>query len=148
MLPKEKRMKKIYWIFLIALSLAGCATSSMYMPYTDQVAPAKPKNYFITVYSVSQPPPLAKPYRVVGKVEVRGYASDGVSPDQLMEQAKNIARKKGADAIINANTQMLPYRGSYIVSGHRGYYHHVRYIPYEDTLLEFTGELIIYMSEK
>ena len=64
----------------------------------------------------------------------------------LTEQAKQIARNKGADAIINANTQIVPYGGAYVVPGRFGYYHYhpASYIPYGDTFLKFTGELIVF----
>ncbi len=139
-------MKKIFLTLLALLSLAGCATSTRYLPYTDQREPAKPKYYFITVYFGNQQPPSSAPYRVIGRVEIQGYASDGVNTDMLVEQAKNIAREKGADAIINANTQVVPYGGTYVVPGHFGYYyyHPTRYIPYGDTFLKFTGELIVF----
>ena len=66
----------------------------------------------------------------------------------LVEQAKSIARKKGADAIINSSQDIIPYVGTYVVPGHRGYYHYHRtkFIPYRDTFLKFMGELIIFIS--
>ena len=139
-------MKRILFTTVLVLALAGCATSVRYVPYTDQKTPPKPKYYFITVYLASQKVPASQPYRVIGKVDIQGYASDGVNPDMLTEQAKQIARNKGADAIINANTQIIPYGGTYVVPGHFGYYHYhpARYIPYGDTFLQFTGELIIF----
>lgn len=131
---------------MVALGLAGCALNTRYMSYTDLTYPPKPNNYFITVYPVSQQLPAAKPYQVIGKVEIQGYLSDGATPDMLLEQAKSIARRKGADAIINANTQAMPYTGTYVIPGHMGYYyyHPARYIPYQNTLLEFTGDLIVF----
>jgi len=66
----------------------------------------------------------------------------------LVEQAKSIARKKGADAIINVDQQISPYLGTYIIPGHRGYYryHRTKFIPYQDTFFKFIGDLIIFIS--
>ena len=71
--------------------------------------------------------PLAasNPYYVIGKVSIEGFASNGVSPESLTNQAKEIARKRGADAIINARTVVFRYYGG-------------------DALLRFKGELIVY----
>jgi len=140
-------MKKIILIFLV-LNLAGCAANVRYIAYTEEKFPPKPKYTLINVYPVSQHLPASQPYQVIGKVEIQGYASDGTTPDMLVEQAKSTARKKGADAIINASTQVMPYTGTYVIPGHFGYYHyhHARYIPYQNTLLEFTGDLIVFTT--
>ena len=67
------------------------------------------------------------PYYVIGKVSIEGFASNGVSPETLTNQAKEIARKRGADAIINARTEVFHYYDG-------------------DALLRFKGELIVYAS--
>jgi len=100
----------------------------------------------VTVYHDSQRPPATPPYYVIGRVEVSGYVSDGVNPDTLTDQAKVIARKRGAGAIINTITESIPRNGFYVASGyvrHR-YYHPPEYIPYADTLLRLRGELIVF----
>jgi hypothetical protein len=140
-------MKKIILILLVVLSLAGCAISTRYMSYTKQRSPAKPKDYSITVYPASQRPPASQLYRVIGKVEVQGYASDRVSLDTLTQEAKNIAREQGADAIINADRLTKSYNGPFVVPGYYGDYHEpVVYARNGDTFLKFTGELIIFTS--
>ena len=145
-------MKRICLLLLTILSLAGCATSVRYVNYTDEKFLPKPQYYFITIYHDSQHPPSIQPYSVIGRVEVSGYISDGVNPDTLTDQAKTIARKKGADAIINAKTESANYSGVYVASGyiayHRCYrsYHPTEYIPYSNTLLTFRGELIVFSS--
>ena len=117
--------KNILFLGLTVLLLTGCATSTRYDNYTDQRYAPKDKYYAINVYPISQPLGSANPYYVIGKVSVEGFASNGVSPETLANQAKQIARKKGADAIINANTEAFRYWGG-------------------DALLRFTGELIVY----
>lgn len=135
---------KLLLSLLGCMVLAGCATSSKYIPYTAQKSPAKSKYYFVTMYP-QNPPPAAGSYRVIGKVDVQGYVSDGVTSDILSDRARDIARKKGADAIIHAQTQGLPYTSVYSEPGHFGRYHYHpgRYYSYGDTLLHFSGELII-----
>jgi hypothetical protein len=139
-------MKKIFLVLLAAACLAGCATTVRYMSYTGETYPPKPGNYFVTVFTASQHIPVGQPYRVIGKVEIQGYASDGVTPGMLMDQAESIARRKGADAIINANTVSELYTGTYVIPGHYGYYyyHPARYIPYQNSILQFTADLVVY----
>ena len=105
--------------------LAGCATSTRYVSYTAQRFPPKDALYAVNVYPESQALPVGNPYYVIGKVSIEGFASNGVSPASLTNQAKEIARKRGADAIINARTDGFRY-----YSG--------------DALLRFKGELIVY----
>jgi len=117
--------KNMFFIGLLTLVLVGCATSTRYVNYSDQRYAPKDKYYAVNVYPISQPLGAATPYYVIWKVSVEGFASNGVSPETLANQAKQIARKKGADAIINANTEAFRYWGG-------------------DALLRFTGELIVY----
>lgn len=117
--------KKTLFLGLMLLVLAGCATSTRYINYTDQRFPPKDEYATINVYSQAQPLVANNPYYVIGKVSVEGFASNGVSPESLTREAKEIARKKGADAIINARTEMYRYWGG-------------------DALLRFKGELIVY----
>jgi hypothetical protein len=116
--------KQILLLGLCLLVLAGCATSTRYINYTDQRFPPKDQYYVVNVYSQAQPIPASNPYYVIGKVSVEGFASNGVNPEGLTNQAKAIARKRGADAIINATTEVFHYYG--------------------DALLRFKGELIVY----
>lgn len=144
-------MKKLALLFLIVLSSAGCAVQSRYVHYTDQKFIAKPKYSAVTVYPESQHPPVSEPYSVIGRVETSGYLSDGISRDDLTDKAKAIARKKGADAIINVRMEQVQYNGTYIVPGyveqHRyhSHYHPTEYVPYQNVLLTFRGELIVFM---
>jgi hypothetical protein len=121
------KYKKIALIGLIILGLAGCATSTRYVNYTNQRFLPKDQYFKVDVYPVSHPLGSAKPYYVIGKISIDGYASFGVTPERLTIQAREIARKRGADAIINADTQVFRYYG--------------------DALLRFRGELIVYVSE-
>ncbi len=144
---ENKTMKKTILFVLAALILAGCATSVRYVRYTDEKLPPKPKYYFITVYD-AQPPTTNAAYRIIGKVEISGYTNAGVTPEMLLDQAKAIAVKKGADAIINARTQAFDYSG---VDVSPGYFHHHFYRPpayyyYTNTLLTFSGELIVFQN--
>jgi hypothetical protein len=116
---------KILILALIVLSLAGCATSTRYVNYTNQRFAPKEEYFKINVYPQSQALGAQNPYYVIGKISVDGFSSYGVTPETLTNQARKIARKRGADAIINART--LVYR----------YY-------YGDALLRFIGELIVY----
>ena len=136
----------MFLIVLAAVFLAGCATSVRYISYTHEKVPPKSKYYYVNVYSVSQKMSASQEYRIIGKLDVKGYANDGVTPDMLLEQAKDTARRKGADAIINAETKTLQYTSTYVTPGHYGYYHYhpAIYMPYQNTLLEFTGELVVY----
>jgi len=117
--------KSMLLIGLLALGLMGCATSTRYVNYTDQHFPPKDEFFTVNVYSQAQPLGSANPYYVIGKVSVEGFASSGVSPESLSSQAKKIARKRGADAIINAQTEIFHYYGG-------------------EALLRFKGELIVY----
>jgi hypothetical protein len=141
-------MRRKILLFLIAFSLAGCATIVRYTAYTGQVFPRKPGHYFITIYP-SLPPFVVPSFQAIGKIEVSGYASEGVSPDVLAEKAKIIARQKGADAVINAKTEGVVFSGVDVVPGHftRYHYHDAQYIPYSDTLFTFQGELIVFINE-
>ncbi len=140
--------KKALVLLLAALTLAGCATSARYTPYTGQKFPAKDRYYFVNVYPESQHLPSTQPYYVIGRVDIEGYAGDGISFNSLTNQAKDIARKRGAEAIINAKTETFPYGGVYVAPGYIGrhYYHPPRYIPYGDTLLTFAGDLIVFTA--
>ncbi|MDE1920886.1 MAG: hypothetical protein KGJ09_02590 [Candidatus Omnitrophica bacterium] len=139
-------MKKISLVILTVLSLAGCATSLRYFSYTNHSYPPKPENYFIPVYSPSHKLPVSPPYQVIGKVDIQGDAANDVTPGLLSQEAVRVARKKGADAVIDAVTRAVPYMGTYVVPGYYGwyYYHPTTYVPYESTLLEFTGNLVVF----
>ena len=127
---KGKWMKlKTFFLGLSILFIAGCAASSYYVNYTNQRFPPKDKFYDVAVYSQSQNVISSNPYYVIGKVAIEGFASNGVSPETLTRQAKVIARKRGADAIINARTEMFRYYGG-------------------DALLRFKAELIVYAPAK
>jgi hypothetical protein len=119
--------KKIILIGLFVLVLAGCATSTRYIDYTSMRFPPKDEFYAVNVYPESQALGASRPYYVIGKVSIEGFASNGVSPESLTNEAKGIARKRGADAIINAKTEAYRYY-------------------YGDSLLRFKGELIVYSA--
>jgi len=153
---------KLFPVILAALTLAGCATSTRYIPYTDQKFPAKSKYYFVTVYNGSQKPPAEAPYQVIGKVEVSGRPIDGVTPELLVDKAKSVARARGADAVVNASSESATYSGTEIIPGHTTYrgfyaghhervyvarYHPTRYYPYVDTVLRFKGELAVFVDK-
>lgn len=120
---------KILGLGFCLLILAGCATSSRYVQYTPERFPPKDAYFSVNVYSQGQSLPPAQVYYVIGKVSVEGFASYGVTPEGLMNQARKIARVKGADAIINSNTVVFHYLNG-------------------DALLRFKGELIVYAPAK
>ena len=115
---------KILLLGFVVLILAGCATSSRYDQYTAQRFPPKDQYYVVNIYPEAQALPASNPYYVIGKVSIEGYASDGVTPETLANQARSIARKRGADAIINSRTEIIRY--------------------WRDAVLRFKGELIVY----
>ena len=117
--------KQVLLLGLVVLVLAGCATSTRYVGYTSQRFLPKDESYTVNVYPQSQALAASNPYYVIGKISIEGFASNGVSPGSLTNQAKEIARKRGADAIINASTEVFHYYGG-------------------DELLRFKGELIVY----
>lgn len=119
--------KKILLLSLFVVVLSGCATSTRYVNYTDQRFAPKAELFNVNVYPESQPLGANNPYYVIGRVSIQGFVSNGVTVGSLTHQAKDIARKKGADAIINANTVAFRYYGG-------------------DALLRFKGELIVYAS--
>ena len=121
---KVRMIQKLLFLGLFAIVLVGCATSTRYVDYTDQRFPPKDKYYTENVYSQAQPLSASNPYYVIGTVSIEGFTSNGVNPESLTNQARSIARKRGADAIINAETQVFHYYG--------------------DALLRFKGELIVY----
>ena len=130
MASKEEFMQlRTLFLGLSILLFAGCATSSYYVNYTNQRFPAKDKFYEVAVYPQSQTLSAANPYYVIGKLAIEGFASNGVSPETLTRQAKVIARKRGADAVINASTEIFHYYGG-------------------DALLRFKAELIVYAPAK
>lgn len=152
-------IKRLLAAVLLVVFLTGCVTTARYTSYTGEKFPAKKRHYFITVYWDDQLPSTLQRYTVIGKVEIAGHVSDGVSFDMLMDQAKTMARKRGADAIIHAATEQARYKGTYVVPGHTTYhpvffgpyervyvgrYHPTRYIPYSDSILRFRGELIVF----
>ncbi|MBF0532649.1 MAG: hypothetical protein HQL23_06060 [Candidatus Omnitrophica bacterium] len=143
------QMIKIFSLVMLGLSLAGCAVSARYTSYTEQRYPAKGKYYFVTIYPASQTPAFSQSYQVIGKVEVSGHASEGVTPDTLAEQAKRICRAKGADAIINAANTASSYNGVDVIPGRCGRRHcrPSEYFPYSDTIFSLRGELIIFMPD-
>jgi len=116
---------KLLVLGLSVLILAGCATSTRYVSYTPQRFPPKDVLYPINVYPMSQALPTTNPYYVIGKVSIEGFASSGVNPVSLTNQAKELAQKRGADAIINAGTEVYQYYNG-------------------DELLRFKGELIVF----
>jgi len=118
-------LRKLFLLSVIVLMMAGCATSTSYVNYTTQRFPPKDELYAVNVYSESQSIGASNPYYVIGKVSIEGFVSSGVSPESLTRQAKEIVRKRGADAIINAKTEIYHYYGG-------------------DALLKFKGELIVY----
>ena len=128
-------MKKLILLFLIILSASGCAVQSRYVRYTDQEFISKSKYQTVAV---------------IGRVETSGYVSDGITRDDLTDKAKVIARKKGADAIINVRVERVEYNGTYMMPGHVEYHHHHEYYqppiyyPYQSVLLTFRGELIVF----
>ncbi len=140
-------MKKLFILVLLVCTIAGCATSVRYVNYTDRKYPPKNKYYFVTIYPETQQLPATQPYIVIGRVELSGLGSDGVSPDTLTDKAKAIARKRGADAIINSRIEALNYERWYAVDDYRWhhYYHPMAYIPYADVLYRFRGELIVFV---
>ena len=117
---------RIIFLGFLTLALAGCATSSSYLAYTAQHFPPKDPSVNINVYPHALP--VTNPYYVIGKVAIEGFASDGVGADTLTRQAMSIARKRGADAIINAKTVVYHYYGG-------------------DALVRFKGELIVYSAK-
>jgi len=141
-------MKKILSLILMVAVFAGCATTTRYFSYTQTKYPPKSGHDPVAIFTGAPKLPASRPYAVIGKVDIQGYASDGVSPETLMGQAQTAARKKGADAIINAISQTVPYAGAYVIPGHFGRYryHPARYIPYQNALLEFSGDLVVFTS--
>jgi len=139
-------MKRFFPIMIAVLSLAGCAVNTRYVSYTDQQFQPKGKYYFISIYPESQTPPLAQPYRVIGRVETAGLIGEGVNADTLEDKARAIARAKGADAVINVRTEAAAVGGTEVIPGRCGYYHcrPTEYVSHVDTLLRFRGELIAF----
>ena len=119
--------KRILFLGLCVLILAGCATSTSYVNFTSQRFVPKDQSYIVNVYPATQTLGTANPYYVIGKFSIEGFASSGVSPETLIDRAKVIARKRGADAVINAKTEAFRYYGG-------------------DLLLRLKGELIVYAA--
>jgi hypothetical protein len=139
-------MRKFILLFIVILGMTGCAVSTRYVRYTDQQFLPKAKYYLISIYLESQTPPLAQPYRVIGRIETEGRTSEGVNSDTLADEAKRIARAKGGDAIINARTEAATYSGTDVIPGQCGHRHcyPTEYVSHVDTSLRFRGELIVF----
>ncbi|MBF0485854.1 MAG: hypothetical protein HQL16_04995 [Candidatus Omnitrophica bacterium] len=140
-------MKRMLLLMILVLGVAGCAVNTRYVSYTAQEFPPKAKYYFVSIYPESPQISFKAPYTVIGRVEASGRASEGVTADTLADEARGIARAKGADAIINSKTEAANYGGMDVIPGRCGYRHcrPPTYIPYNDTLLTFRGELITYI---
>ena len=143
-------MKKIFGVFVLLIFLSGCALATRYVSYTGETFPHKPKYYFITVYPLDARPAASETYTVIGRVEVEGYLSSGASQDSLLDEAKVIARQKGADGIINAKYGAVDYQNVDVTPGYRGYhyYQRPRYYVYSDRLMTFKGDLIVFVSKR
>ena len=83
---------------------------------------------------------------MIGRVETEGLVGEGVNSDTLADEARAIARAKGADAIINVRTEGATVGGTDVIPGHCGYRHcrPTEYVSHVDTLLRFRGELIAF----
>ena len=118
---------RIFFLGFCFLFFIGCATSSMYVHYTSKHFVPKDKLYDVKIYLETEPLNASKPYFVIGKVLIEGFSSNGVGTEGLTKEAKEIARKRGADAIINVKSQVFRYYDG-------------------DNLFKFNGELIVYSS--
>ena len=143
-------MNKFLILILCVVALAGCAVNTRYVPYTGQHFAPKDRYNFINVYPEARPLPFQTPYTVIGRVEASGEVGSGVNADTLQDVARNIARSKGADAIINARTESASYGGVAVIPARCGrrYCRPAEYVPYHDVLLHFRGELIVFSGER
>ena len=120
-------MKNKILLGFFLLVLAGCATSTRYVSYTPERYMAKAPSLAVNVYPGAPAISPGHSYYIIGQASVEGFAGSGVTSARLTEEAKSIARAKGADAIINAKTVEYRY-----YSG--------------DILLRFTGDLMVEAS--
>ena len=136
--------KTLFLLGILSFALAGCAINTRYVSYTDQKLPPKSQYYFVSIYPEGKPLPFTQAYQTIGRVEVSGSASENVSVDLFMDKARNIARAKGADAIINVRTEHIEAGGMDVIPGHcrHHYCYPDEYVPYTYTVLRFRGELI------
>ncbi len=137
---------KIMLLAVFVPVLAGCAVNSAYVSYTAERFPPKARYYFISIYPESQVPSFTQPYTVIGRANVSGRASEGVSADTLADELRGIARARGADAVINARTEAVNVSGVSVIPGYCGRRHcrPDEYVPYYDTVLSSRGELIVF----
>ena len=141
-------MKRTLFLFLFLLGFTGCAVSSHYVKYTDHKFSPKPKDYMVSIYKASDHSLAAGSYYVIGQLELSGYASSGITPSYLVRRAKAIARRRGADAIINVVSENFADNEIYARPGYFGrhYYHPREYVAYGDALLTLRGDLVVYNS--
>ena len=141
-------MKRAFLLFLFLLGFTGCAVSSHYVNFTEHKFSPKPKDYVINTYKTSDQAPATGTYYVIGQLELSGYASAGITPSYLLRRAQAIARKRGADAIINVVSENFSDTEVYARPGYFGrrYYHPREYVAYGDALLTMHGDLIVFTS--
>jgi hypothetical protein len=85
-------MKKIYPLFLIPAFFTSCGMSLNYLGQSYQ------QTHQIDVYV--DPSTIRKPYRVIGKGYPRGTALGRNDINRVQKLAVELAKKKGADAVL------------------------------------------------
>ena len=162
-----KRLIYCALFFMFVFLLSGCVEVN-YISYTDTEYPPKPKDYDIAFYDTN--PFLQRPHKIIGRLEVEANTSDFTGWKDVYNKAKDMVRKKGADAVVNIKVSEQEYSGVEYVPGYTTYepvtIYHVRdsrrsgysiaeipvfvppqYIPYRYSILRYTGELLVFTED-
>lgn len=96
--------------YIICVLLMSSCASAGYRSYTSATYSPKPNSYDVPLYKDN--PFIGKNYITIGAVTIRTSTGDFGNWDTVKSKVKSIARKKGADAIINVRAQARGYTGS------------------------------------
>jgi len=134
-------MKKISLFFAFLFVISGCAAVSRYVPYTHEQFQSKKADYAIDIFKEGPKP--HRNYKIIGRIEVHGDTSYRLNWEDIYNKMLQIAREKGADAIINYKSEYTNYYGTINMPGHTSYEtqttHHRGSIS-GDTIYGYGGE--------
>lgn len=112
------KMKKTI-LFFVTILLCGCAATSRYIPYTQEQFRPKKADYPIDIFKEGPKP--HRNYKIIGRIEVYGDTSYGLNWEDIYNKMLQIARGKGADAIINYKSEYKEYAGKINMPGYTRY---------------------------
>ncbi len=103
---------------LLCCFLSACTTANYYS-HISETFPPKSRKYVMPIYEGT--PDLGKPYKIIGNFEVQGNTDNCASWNDVLNKAKGLARKKGADAIVNMKTDSQAYNTAVYIPSYTTY---------------------------